>query len=66
MQEKRLARLEAGLDGKEKVLAWLHMNQQQGGFVELATRRIETNGASVRLPDIEDVEPEFIFECWRA
>ena len=28
MQEKRLARLEAGLEGREKVLAWLHVNQQ--------------------------------------
>lgn len=63
MQEKRLAKLEAGLEGREKVLAWLHVNQKRGGFAEIATRRIETNGASVQLPDIEDVESEFIFEC---
>jgi hypothetical protein len=66
MQEKRLAKLEAGLDGREKVLAWLHVNQQRGGFQDLAIRRIETNGASVRLPDMEDVESRFIYVCWRA
>src|ERR1035438_1515244 len=66
MQEKRLAKLEAGLDGREKVLAWLHVNQQRGGFQDVAIRRIETNGASVRLPDMEDVESRFIYLCWRA
>jgi hypothetical protein len=66
MQEKRLAKLEAGLDGREKVLAWLHVNQQRGGLQDLAIRRIETNGASVRLPDMEDVESRFIYLCWRA
>ncbi len=66
MQEKRLAKLEAGLDGREKVLAWLHVNQQRGGFLDLAIRCIETNGASVQLPDMEDVESRFIYVCWRA
>lgn len=66
MQEKRLAKLEAGLEGREKVLAWLHANRQSGGFAKIGAGRIETNGASVRLPDIEDVESEFIFKCWLA
>jgi hypothetical protein len=66
MQEKRLAKLETGLEGREKVLAWLHVNQQRGGFQDLAIRRIETNGASVQLPDLEDVESRFIYVCWRA
>ena len=66
MQEKRLAKLEAGLDGREKVLAWLHVNQQRGGIQDLAIRCIETNGASVRLPDMEDVESRFIYVCWRT
>jgi hypothetical protein len=42
------------------------VNQQRGGFQDLAIRRIETNGASVCLPDMEDVESEFIFKCWIA
>src|SRR3974390_1239426 len=63
MQEKRLAKLEAGLEGREKVLAWLNAKQQQGGFVDMATRRIETNGTAVPLPDFEDVEAVFLFEC---
>lgn len=63
MQEKRLAKLEAGLEGREKVLAWLHLNQQLGGFQDVAIRRIETNGTFMRLPDMEDVESEFIFKC---
>ena len=63
MQEKRLAKLEAGLEGKEKVLAWLHVNQQQGGFLDVTTRYIETNGASRRPLDIEDVESRFIYLC---
>jgi hypothetical protein len=29
----------------------------------MATRRIETNGAAVRLPEMEDVESAFLFEC---
>src|SRR5664280_1381493 len=40
MQEKRLAKLEAGLEGREKVLAWLHADQQQGGFLDLTTRYV--------------------------
>jgi hypothetical protein len=66
MQEKRLAKLEAGLDGREKVLAWLHVNQQRGGIQDLAIRCIETKGASVQLPDMEDVESRFIWLCWRT
>ncbi len=66
MQGKRLAKLEAGLAGREKVLAWLHVNQQRGGFLDLAIRCIETNGASVQLPDMEDVESRFIYVCWRT
>lgn len=58
-----MAKLEAGLEGRERVLTWLHVNHQLGGFQEVAIRRIETNGASVRLPDIEDVEFRFIYEC---
>jgi hypothetical protein len=64
--EKRLAKLEAGLEGREKVLGWIHVNQQQGGFQDVAIRRIETNGAYVQLPDFEDVESRFIYLCWRA
>jgi hypothetical protein len=63
MQEKRLAKLEAGLEGKEKVLAWLHADQQQGGFLEVTTRYIETSGASRRPLDFEDVESRFIYVC---
>ena len=63
MQEKRLAKLEAGLEGREKVLAWLHVNQQQGGFLDVTTRYFETNGASRRPLDIEDVESRFIYLC---
>jgi hypothetical protein len=58
MQDKRLAKLEAGLDGREKVLARVHVNQQRGGFQDLVIRCIETNGASV--PDMEDVESRFV------
>ena len=65
MQEKRLAKLEAGLEGREKVLAWLHQHQKSIGFVDFATRRIETSGASVGLPDIEDIEAAFTYECWK-
>ena len=65
MQGKRLAKLEAGLEGREKVLVWMHATQQRGGFVDMATRRIETNGAAVALPDIEDVESAFLFACSR-
>jgi hypothetical protein len=63
MQEKRLAKLEAGLEGREKVLAWLHADQQQGGFLDLTTRYVETNGASGRPLDTEDVESRFIYLC---
>ena len=63
MQGKRLAKLEAGLEGREKVLAWLHADQQQGGFLDGRTRYIETNGASGRPLDIEDVESRFIYLC---
>src|SRR5664280_1583435 len=63
MQEKRLAKLEAGLEGGEKVLAWLHADQQQGGFLDGRTRYIETNGASGRPLDIEDVESRFLYLC---
>jgi hypothetical protein len=63
MQGKRLAKLEAGLEGRERVLAWLHVNQQRGGFQDLAIRYVETNGASVRLPDFEDVESRFLYLC---
>jgi hypothetical protein len=66
MQETRLAKLESQLEGSERVLAWLHSNQQLGGFVEVRTRCIETNGASGRLPEIEDVESAFIFNCSSA
>ena len=63
MQGKRLAKLEAGLEGREKVLAWLHADQQQGGFLDGRTRYIETNGASGRPLDIEDVESRFLYLC---
>src|ERR1035441_1743571 len=63
MQEKRLAKLEAGLEGREKVLAWLHADQQQGGFLDLTTRYVETNGASGRPLDTEDVESRFLYVC---
>jgi hypothetical protein len=66
VQEKRLAKLEAGLEGREKVLAWLHVNRQRRGFQDLSIGRIETNGASVQLPDMEDVESRFIYLCWVA
>ena len=64
MQEKRLTKLEAGLEGREKVLAWICANRQSGGFVNIATRRGETNGASPELPDVEDVDSVFLYECW--
>src|ERR1039457_1595905 len=63
MQEKRLAKLEAGLEGREKVLAWLHADQQQGGFLDLTTRYVETNGASGRPLGAEGVESRFIYLC---
>jgi hypothetical protein len=65
MQEKRLAKLESELDGREKVLAWIYQHQEDSGFVDLLARRIETCGGSVRLPDAEDVEAAFTFYCWR-
>ena len=35
-----MAKLEAGLEGKEKVLAWPHADQQQGGLLNVTTRYI--------------------------
>jgi hypothetical protein len=43
MQERRLAKAEAKLNGSQRVLAWMHRQQQLGGFVETATRNVETN-----------------------
>lgn len=62
MQEKRLAKLEAGLKGTEKVLAWMHRAQQLGGFEEVITRDSEANNAFTKLI-IEDVDSAFLHMC---
>ena len=63
MQEGRLAKAEAKLNGSQRVLAWMHRRQQLGGFVEMATRNVETNLASSTPIVIEDLDAAFVFEC---
>jgi len=63
MQENRLAKAEAKLSGRQRVLAWMHRRQQLGGFVETLTRNLETNGASGTAITIEDWDAAFVFEC---
>src|SRR5215469_13823962 len=63
MQEARLAKAEAKLNGSQRVLAWMHRQQQLGGFVETATRNVETNLASSTPIVIEDLDTAFVFEC---
>ena len=35
MQENRLARVEAQLSGRQRVLAWMHRQQQLGGYMQM-------------------------------
>jgi hypothetical protein len=63
MQESRLAKAEAKLSGWQRVLAWMHRQQQLGGFVEIATRNVETNLASSTPVVIDDLDAAFVFEC---
>jgi hypothetical protein len=45
------------------VLAWTYRQQHLGGFVDVVTRAVETNGASIPPLKIEDVDSAFIHEC---
>jgi hypothetical protein len=63
MQEGRLAKAEAKLSGWQRVLAWMHRQQQLGGFVEIATRNVETNLAFSTPVVIEDLDAAFVFHC---
>jgi len=61
MQENRLARVEAQLSGRQKVLAWMHRQQQLGGYMQMVTRSAETNGASGATIELLDLEAAFVF-----
>ena len=63
MQENRVAKLESQLTGKQRVLAWLHRQEQLGGFVECLIRNAEMNGASSVPLIIDDIDSGFILEC---
>ena len=39
MQENRLAKAEAQLTARQRVLAWMHRRQQLGGFVQMVTSK---------------------------
>lgn len=41
MHENRLARVEAQLSGHQRVLAWMHRQQQLGGYMQMVTRNAE-------------------------
>jgi len=56
MQENRLARVEAQLSGRQRVLAWMHRQQELGGYMQMVTRSAETHGASGAT--IELLDPE--------
>jgi hypothetical protein len=63
MQQGRLTKAEAKLNGSQRVLAWMHRQQQLGGFEETASRNVETNLASSTPIAIEDLDAAFVFEC---
>jgi hypothetical protein len=63
MQENRLAKLESQLTGRQRVLAWMHRQQQLDGFVQMVMHDIETNLASSTPIVIEDLEAAFAFYC---
>ena len=63
MQENRLAKAEAQLSGRQRVLAWMHRRQQLGGLVAMVTHDVETNLASSPPIVIEDLDGAFIFHC---
>ena len=63
MQENRLAKAEAQLSGRQRVLAWIHRRQQRGGLVPMVTRGVETNLASSTPVVIEDLDAAFVFHC---
>ena len=65
MQENRLAKAEDKLSGRQRVLAWMHRRQQLGGFVEMLTRNLETNGTSGAAITIEDLECSVRFRVRR-
>jgi hypothetical protein len=59
--DRRLTQLEAKLTGKQRGLAWLKRLQQQGGYVELCRRGLES-GAVDRFV-IDDEDSAFVFHC---
>ena len=61
MQENRLARIEALLRGRQRVLAWMHRQQQLGGYMQMVTRSAETHDASGATIELLDPEAAFIF-----
>lgn len=63
MQEDRLAKVESQLSPRQRVLAWTHRQQQLGGFVDVVTRAVETNGASIPPLILDDIDSVFIHEC---
>jgi len=62
MQENRLAKAEAQLSGRQRVLAWIHRRQQRGGLVQMVTRGVETNLASSTPIIIERREVQWSLE----
>ena len=59
MQEKRLAKLEARLESKQKVLAWFHKLRQFGGFAEAISHALKTNDRVL----LDDMDAVFVHKC---
>jgi hypothetical protein len=66
LQENRLAQVESQLTPRQRVLAWTYRQQQLGGFVDVVTRAVETNGASSPPLILGDIDSVFTHECVAA
>jgi hypothetical protein len=58
--------MESQLTPRRRVLAWTHRQQQLGGFVDVVTRSVETNGASSPSLILDDMDSVFVHECVTA